>query len=100
MQYKYRNRASVYLTPDLYHLVKNEAHAQRVSVSAYIHSIVEAHLQAGGSADADRTLRYLMMAVNALLKYHPAENLLPIVQGTWKDRKKRPGEDDPENADG
>lgn len=89
MHFNYRDRATVYLKPDLHGRIKTEANRLGLSISSYLSMIVTAHLDNTRTDDTDNRLHYLTISVNALLKYHPSNNLLPLVQTTWKNRQKR-----------
>ena len=99
MRFHHLVRATVYLPPDLHARVTAEARIQGHSFSTFARIAIEQALQQQ-TQKSDRALDYLAMGVNALLKYHPTENLLPIVQTTWKNREQRRDDSPGEQVDG
>lgn len=85
-----RRQISTYVDGAIYAKAIANAHARRITVSAYVKSLIERDL-AGANDLAEvvqPTLIKLMIGVDALLKHHPKLDLLTIVKAT---RDKRTG---------
>ena len=75
-------QASTYLHPAEYANLATRARQRGISVSAYLKLLVEDDRPATQSGDITATLNRLLIAVDALVKHHPNEQLFKIVRAT------------------
>ena len=80
----------VYLPEDVKIRIDEAAAAAGLTRSLFIREAIETLLKIDSmparSQRADKTLRFLEIGVDAILKYHPVENLREIVHTTHKRR--------------
>ena len=80
----------VYLSDDVRSRLEEAANTLGITRSLFVREAIESYLKIDTTAmrlqRTDKTLRFLEIGVDAILKYHPVENLREIVHTTHKRR--------------